>query len=81
MKITVEHEIPYDKGLENRCEYAGDFWGNQICKYHVRRNRTHGRKAPPEYRVPKCTLFDKWLDGDCVKCSECLEAVRKAREV
>ena len=79
MKITVEHEIPYDKGLENRCEYAGDFWGNQICKYHVNRNRTRGRKAPLEYKMPKCTLFDKWLDGNYMKCPECLEAVRKAK--
>lgn len=32
-------------------------------------------------RTKDTKLFDKWLDGDCVKCPECLEAVRKAREV
>ncbi len=61
MKITVEHEIPCDKGKEQTYLYAGDFWGNPVCRYHTHRNRTHGRKAPMEKNVPKCTLFDEWL--------------------
>lgn len=80
MKITVEHEIPYDKRLEDRCLYAGDFWGNEVCRYHTHRDRTHGRKAPVERKVPKCTLFDEWLQGECQKCEKCMEAVRKAKE-
>ena len=59
MKITVEHEIPCDKGKEFTCQYAGDFWGNPICRYHTHRHRTHGRKAPMERNVPKRTCL--WL--------------------
>ena len=80
MKITVEHEVPYDNGLENTCEYAGDFWGSSICKYHTYRDRTHGKKAPKERRVPKCTLFDEWLPGEYQKCEQCISAIRKTFE-
>lgn len=51
MNITVQHEVPYDKNLENKCLYAGDFFGNEVCKYHVLRDRTHGRKAPIERKT------------------------------
>lgn len=80
MKIVVEHEIPYDKRLEDRCLYAGDFWGKEACRYHTHRDRTHGRKAPVERNLPKCTLFGAWLPGEYQKCEQCLEAVRKAKE-
>ena len=77
MKISVEHEVPYDKGKELRCEYAdGDFFGCSVCIYHVHRDRHHGRKAPMERKVPKCTLFNKWLDG-YNKCDECLSKCTK----
>lgn len=78
MKITVEHEIPNDKGLENMCYYAGDFEGNSVCPYHKFRDRMHGRKAPVERRKPKCDLFGCWLDRNYVKCEACVEATRRA---
>lgn len=78
MKITVEHEIPCSRGKELTCEYDGDFWGNEICKYHTHRDRTHGRKAPKERSVPKCKLFDEWLPGECMKCEQCIEAMKEA---
>lgn len=56
--ITVKHEV--SPGRES-CEFGGDFWGKEVCKYHTFRTQTHGRKAPPEYRKPKCLLFDCWL--------------------
>lgn len=74
MKILVEHEVPCENGMEQRCLYPGDFWGNGVCKYHTHRDRTHGRKAPVERRVPKCTLFDEWLPGEYQKCEKCLLA-------
>lgn len=80
MVITVEHEIPCDRNLELTCTYAGDFWGREVCKYHTHRTRTHGRKAPIERNVPKCTLFDKWLPGEYKKCDECIAAMMKASE-
>lgn len=80
MKIKVEHVIPYDKDLEKTCMYSGDFWGKPLCSYLVYRDRYHGRKQPMERRVPKCTLFNRWLERDCMKCPECLEAVKKAKE-
>mgnify|MGYP000105013370 CR=1 FL=1 len=49
--ITVKHEV--SPGRES-CEFGGDFWGKEVCKYHTFRTQTHGRKAPPEYRKPKC---------------------------
>ena len=74
VKILVEHEVPCDKGLETTCKYAGDFWGNDVCRYHTHRDRTHGRKAPIERHIPKCTLFDEWLSGEYQKCERCLAA-------
>lgn len=76
MKIYVKHEVPNDKHLENKCLYAGDFWGNSVCLYHTHRDRTHGRKAPVERNLPKCTLFDEWLPGEYQKCKKCLDAVK-----
>lgn len=79
MKIKVEHEIPYEHGKESRCLYAGDFWGNEVCRYHTHRNRTHGRKAPVERNVPKCTLFDEWLPSEHIKCDACKAAIKTAQ--
>lgn len=84
MQITVVHEVPNDKYMEDRCLYAGDFWGNEVCRYHTHRDRTHGRKAPMERHLPKCTLFDEWLPGEYKKCDKCLAAIagaKKANEV
>lgn len=80
MKILVEHEVPCENGMEQRCLYPGDFWGNGVCKYHTHRDRTHGRKAPVERKVPKCTLFDEWLPGEYRKCEKCLEATKSGKE-
>lgn len=80
MKILVEHEVPYEKGMERKCLYPGDYWGNDVCRYHTHRDRTHGRKAPVERRMPKCTLFDEWLPGEYQKCEKCLEATRSGKE-
>ena len=67
MKILVEHEVPCEKGMEQKCLYPGDYWGNE-------------RKAPVERRVPKCTLFNEWLPGEYQKCEKCLEATRNGKE-
>lgn len=56
--ITVEHEVSPEHG---KCTFGGDYYGKDVCKYHALRTQTHGRKAPPEYRKPKCLLFDCWL--------------------
>ena len=81
MKITVEHEVPFDEFNEKRCLYDGDFWGDEVCPYHVRRDRTHGRKAPVERRVPKCTLFNEWLDEPYKKCEKCFQKCMEAQKV
>lgn len=80
MKILVEHEVPCERGMEQKCLYPGDYCGNDVCRYHTHRDRTHGRKAPVERRVPKCTLFDEWLPGEYQKCEKCLEATRSGKE-
>ena len=71
MKIIVEHDVPSNP-LE--CCGDGDFWGKPVCKYHVKRDRAHGRKAPIERDVPKCTLFDCWLEKPYLKCEACRKA-------
>lgn len=76
MKILVEHEIPDDL---NSCTFPGDFWGKEVCRYHVCRNRTHGPKRPMERHVPKCTLFDTWLSKPYTKCPECVMATLKVK--
>ena len=80
MKITVEHEIPHESGNEDKCLYDGNFWGNAVCPYHTHRDRTHGRKAPIERRLPKCTLFDEWLPGEYIKCESCWKAIEATKE-
>lgn len=30
--ITVKHEV--SPGRES-CEFGGDFWGKEVCKYHM----------------------------------------------
>ena len=79
--ITLEHVIPFAKDEEHTCMCGdGDFWGETRCHYLAYRTRTHGRRAPAERNLPKCTLFDKWLGYDGVrpaKCSECWEKCTK----
>ena len=79
MKILVEHEVPCERGMEQKCLYPGDYWGNDVCRYHTHRDRTHGRKAPVERHLPKCTLFDEWLPGEYLKCEKCMAAVAASR--
>ena len=43
--ITVKHEV--SPGRES-CEFSGDFWGKEVCKYHTFRTQTHGRKKVRE---------------------------------
>ena len=76
MKIKVEHEVSPEK---ETCTYDGDFWGKSICRYYTHRDRTHGRKAPIERHLPKCTLFDCWLEKDYVKCEACKKACDEDR--
>lgn len=71
MKIKVEHKVSPEK---ETCAYAGDFWGKEVCQYHTHRDRTHGRKAPMERQLPKCILFDCWLDETYQKCEACRKA-------
>ena len=33
--ITVKHEV--SPGRES-CEFGGDFWGKEVCKYHTYSN-------------------------------------------
>lgn len=75
IKIKVEHLVSPDK---DNCTYGGDFWGKDVCRYYTYRNRTHGRKAPMERNVPKCTLFDVWLDKPYKKCEACRKACEEA---
>lgn len=78
MKIQVEHEVPYDKGLESKCYYAGGFDGNEVCKYHKFRKQTHGPRKPTEYHKPRCTLFEEWLPGSYDKCDKCMCLIRES---
>lgn len=73
--VKVKHEV--SPGRES-CEFGGDFWGKEVCKYHTFRTQTHGRKAPPEYRKPKCLLFDCWLEQPYKKCEACKKACMEA---
>lgn len=72
--ITVSHEVSPEYG---KCSFGGDFWGEEVCKYHALRTQTHGNKAPPEYRKPKCLLFNCWLEEPYKKCEACRKACRE----
>jgi hypothetical protein len=73
--ITVKHEVSPERG---KCTFGGDYCGKDVCKYHALRTQTHGRKAPPEYRKPKCLLFDCWLEQPYKKCEACKKACMEA---
>ena len=75
--ITVSHEVSPEYG---KCSFGGDFWGEEVCKYHAIRTQTHGNKAPPEYRKPKCLLFNCWLDEPYKKCEMCRKACAAAMQ-
>lgn len=75
--ITVKHEVSPGYG---KCEFGGDFWGKEVCKYHALRTQTHGNKAPPEYRKPKCLLFNCWLEEPYKKCEPCRRACAEVDE-
>ena len=75
LKIVVEHEISSDP---KKCTYDGDLWGKDVCCYHAHRDRIHGKKLPRERNMPKCILFNCWLDGEYQKCPQCIEASKIA---
>ncbi|WP_236131972.1 hypothetical protein [Faecalibacterium prausnitzii] len=75
--ITVSHEVSPEYG---KCSFGGDFWGEEVCKYHALRTQTHGNKAPPEYRKPKCLLFNCWLEEPYKKYEACRKACREENE-
>lgn len=75
--ITVKHEVSPGYG---KCEFDGDFWGKEVCKYYALRTQTHGNKAPPEYRKPKCLLFNCWLEEPYKKCEPCRRACAEVDE-
>lgn len=77
VKISVEHEV---SPSPTECSYGGDFWGKEVCRYHTYRDRTHGRKAPVERHLPKCTLFDCWLDKPHQKCEACQKACEEVAD-
>jgi len=72
-KIVVEHEVSPDK---IKCSY-----GEELCKYHTHRDRHHGKKAPIEWNVPKCKLFDCWLSEAYIKCDACIKACSEAKNL
>lgn len=77
LEITVKHRVSPDPEY---CTYGGDFWGRDVCPYHTHRDRTHGRKAPAERQVPKCLLFNDWLDKSYVKCDACKMACAEQKK-
>ncbi len=78
-KITVIHEIASDKKY---CS-DGDSGGWRVdCKYRKQRDKT-GKRGEAVRRLPRCTLFETWLESDFyrpVKCAECLKAMSEAEK-
>ncbi len=78
LTVFVPRQIPWMRGREHTCRATdeGNGWYTE-CEYLTYRDRTHGSKRPVERKLPKCTLFDKWLEQSGVerlKCAECLNA-------
>ena len=76
--IKVEHTVALDENIPLTCRAECDSGGwYTLCQYLVHRDRTHGRKAPVERKLPKCSLFDEWLKQPGLypmKCDACLIA-------
>lgn len=80
MKVIAEHEVANDK--ESCWDPDRGGWYD-VCKYQKNRDRRwkENGKIRNEYKLPKCTLFEEWLETDWrkhpLKCSKCLEACSK----
>lgn len=77
MKILVEHQVPSDEMYCSEFEKGG--W-RVVCSYIRYRNR-HGKKGIPIQRdLPKCTLFNEWLEKDMhkeLKCKQCKQSCER----
>lgn len=80
MKIWVEHEIPED---EKYCMEFGKGGWRTLCRYLKSRDR-HGKRGTPIQRnLPRCTLFNEWLEKDMhveIKCEQCKQACSEGVE-
>lgn len=82
--ITVEHKVAFNKDWPTACYAEEDIEGYYTsCSYLAYRDRTHGSKAPVERHLPKCALFNEWLEKGFkgpMKCDACLKACGLKKE-
>lgn len=70
---VVEHRVSTDAKY---CEHirADDGFGERsLCRYCVTREKT-GKRGTPIRRLPRCTLFDEWLEKEgfsTLRCEAC----------
>lgn len=70
---VVEHRVSTDAKY---CEYddPDDGFGERsLCRYCVTREKT-GKRGTPIQRLPRCKLFDEWLEKEGfnrLRCEAC----------
>lgn len=73
--ITVKHEVSRVVKVANSAE----IFGAKRCASTIRFVlKPTDARAPPEYRKPKCLLFDCWLEQPYKKCEACKKACMEA---
>lgn len=79
---VVEHRVSTHPKY---CEYnvPDDGFGERsVCRYHVTRGKT-GKRGDPVKQLPRCTLFEEWLEREwfnTVRCLACRVACGEVRD-
>ena len=70
---VVEHQVSTDPAYCEHSHPDDGFCEHSLCAYMKHRDR-HGKKGRIDRGLPRCTLFNAWLEKEGWKhkrCSEC----------
>lgn len=77
---VVEHQVSTNLRY---CEYDGPddgFGERSVCRYRVTRGKT-GKRGEAIRQIPRCTLFEEWLEKEGFSTKRCLACRIACREV
>lgn len=73
---VVEHRVSTDPVYCTFSSPDDGFMEMSVCRYLTHRDR-NGRGGKIERALPRCKLFNEWLDRpgfDCLRCDACKRA-------
>ena len=66
----VEHHVSTDAKFCEHVHASDGFGERSLCAYCKMREK-HGKRGTPIRRLPRCTLFDEWLETNGVNTTRC----------